>query len=313
MPQFLIIIVLLLLICAAGMTLLLDARQRRIDRQLAIALPTSHSASLPSIRRLHAESQWLFLHRLANYKAGIAYDWHHAYVLFAGVIAAAGVFFANSLLGNPLGFSMLHVSLAAVIVAVMVVRGLFGWQQRRFANQLFRQLPDTIQLVTSTVRSGLPVHEAFHTISREMPQPTAGQFATVCSELSLGRPPEEALEDVYRRTQVAEYGMFAVTLAVQMKSGGRLSETLQTLADTVRQRVALAARAKALAGEVIFSSRALSCAPVIVSGLLYWINPVTVDLLFYDPTGRTLLAYAVASVIIGSLVIRWMIRRETAL
>ena len=47
MPQFLIIIVLLLLICAAAMTLLLDARQRRIDRQLAIALPTSHSASCP--------------------------------------------------------------------------------------------------------------------------------------------------------------------------------------------------------------------------------------------------------------------------
>ena len=50
MPQFLIIIVLLLLICAGAMTLLLDARQRRIDCQLAIALPTSHSASLPSIR-----------------------------------------------------------------------------------------------------------------------------------------------------------------------------------------------------------------------------------------------------------------------
>jgi tight adherence protein B len=309
MPEFLILIVLLLLICAAGMTLSLDARQRRIDRQLEIALPTSQSVSLLSIRRLQVESRWSFLHRLANYRAGIPYGLRPAYVLLAGVTAAAAIFYANSLLE----FSMLYVSLAAAIVAVMVVRGLFGWQQRRFANQLFQQLPDTTQLVTSTVRSGLPVHEAFRTISREMPQPTAGQFAIVCSELSLGRPPEEALEDVYQRTQVAEYGMFAVTLAVQMKSGGRLSETLQTLADTVRQRVALAARAKALAGEVIFSSRALSCAPLIVGGLLYWINPETVDLLFYDPTGRMLLAYAITSVIIGTLVIRWMIRRETAL
>ena len=182
MQQFLIIIVLLLLICAAAVTLLLDARQKRIDRQLAIALPTSHSASLPSIRRLQAESRWLFLHRLANYKAGIAYSLRPEFVLLAGAIAAAAIFYANSLLG----FSILYVSLAAVIVAVMVVRGLFGWQQRRLANQLFRQLPDTIELVTSTVRSGLPVNEAFRTISREMPQPTAGQFATVCSELSSG-------------------------------------------------------------------------------------------------------------------------------
>src|SRR5438309_6672480 len=298
-PEFLIIIVLLLLMCAAGLTLWLDARQRRIDRQLAIALPTSHSASLPSIRRLQAESQWLFLHRLANYRAGIAYDWHPAYVLLAGVIAAAAIFYANSLLE----FSTLYVSLAAAIAALMVVRGLFGWQQRRLANQLFRQLPGTIQLVTSTVRSGLPVNEAFRIISRQMPQPTAGQFAIVCSEVSLGRPPEEAVEAVYQRTQVVEYGIFALTLAVQLKSGGSLAETLQILADTVSQRVALAARAKALAGEVIFSSRALSLAPLIVGGLLYLVNPQSIDLLFYDPTGNMLLAYAIASVVVGHFVI----------
>jgi tight adherence protein B len=309
MPEFLTTIDLVLLICAAAMTLWLDARQRRIDRQVAIALPISHSASLPSIRRLEAGSRWRFLHRLANYNAGIAYAWHPAYVLLAGVIAAAAIFYANSLLKFPI----LHVSLAAAIVALMVVRGLLGWQQRRLTIQLFRQLPDTIQVVTSTVRSGLPVNEAFRTIAREMPQPTAGQFAIVCSEVNLGRPPEEAVEAVYRRTQVAEYAMFAVTLAVQLKSGGSLAETLQTLGDTVTQRVALAARAKALAGEVIFSSRALTISPLIAGGLLYAANPQNVDLLFSDPTGNKLLAYAVASVLMGYLVISWMVRRETEL
>ncbi len=309
MAQSLTIIVLVLLMCAAAMTLWLGARQSRIDRNLAIALPTSASAGLPSIRRLEAGSRWMCLHRLTNYRAGTAYAWHPAYVLLAGVIAAAAIIYVNSLLN----FSILYVSFAAAIVAIMVVRGLFGWQQRRLANQLFRQLPDTIQLVTSTVRSGLPVSEAFRIIAREMPQPTAGQFAIVCSEVTMGSPPEEAVEAVYRRTQVTEYGIFAVTLAVQLKSGGSLTETLQTLGDTVRQRVALAARAKALAGEVIFSSRALSLSPFIVGGLLYAINPQTVDLLIYDPTGNMLLAYAAASVLIGTLVIRWMVRRETEL
>ena len=308
-PPLVIVIVLALLLCAAAITLWLDARERRMDRQVAAALPISHSASLASIRRLETGSRSQFFHRLANYRAEIDYAWHPAYVLLAGAIAAAAIFYANRLLG----FSILTVSLAAAIVAVFVVRGLFGRQQRRLANQLFQQLPDTIQMVTSTVRSGLPVNEAFRTIAREMPQPTAGQFAIVCSELNLGRPPEEAVEAVYRRTQVAEYGMFAVTLAVQLKSGGSLAETLQTLAETVRERVALAARAKALAGEVIFSSRALSVAPVIVGGLLYLISPQSVDLLFYDPTGNKLLAYAVGSVLLGSLVIRWMIKRETEL
>ena len=309
MPLSVIIIVLALLSCTAAVSLWLDARERRMNRQLAIALPVSHPASLPSIRRSEAGSRRQFLHRLANYRAEIVYAWRPAYVLLAAAIAASAIFYANSLFG----FSNLHVSIAAAVVALMVVRGLFDWQRRRFANQLFRQLPDTIQLVTSTVRSGLPVNEAFRTIAREMPQPTAGQFAIVCSEVSLGRPPEEAVEAVYRRTQVPEYAMFAVTLAVQLKSGGSLAETLQTLGETVSQRVALAARAKALAGEVIFSSRALSCAPLIIGGLLYALNPLSIDLLFSDPTGNMLLAYAVASVLVGHFVIRWMIQRETSL
>ncbi|MCP3471587.1 type II secretion system F family protein [Bradyrhizobium sp. CCGUVB1N3] len=309
MSEFLTTFDLVLLTCAAALSLWLDARQRRIDRQVAIALPVSDSANLPSIRRLEAGSRWQFVFRIVSYEAGIAYVCHPAYVLFAGAIAAAAILYANSVLDFP----SLYAYPVAVIVAISVVRGLFGWQRHRLTSQLFRQLPDTIQLVTSTVRSGLPVTEAFRTIAREMPQPTAGQFAIVCSEVSMGRPPEEAVEAVYQRTQVAEYGIFAVTLAVQLKSGGSLTETLQTLGDTVRQRVALAARAKALAGEVIFSSRALSLSPVIVGGLLYLINPQTVDLLIYDPTGNRLLAYAAASVIVGSLVIRWMVRRETAL
>jgi tight adherence protein B len=308
-PNFWLVLVLALLICAAVTSLWLDARERRINRRLAVALPSSHPANLPSIRRFETASRSLFVHRLANYRAEMVYALHPAYVLLAGAFAAAAIFSANSLLG----YSNLCVSIAAAIAAIIVMRGLFGWQQRRIAIQLFRQLPDAIQLVTSTVRSGLPVQEAFRTIAREMPQPTAGQFAIVCSEVNLGRPLEDAVEAIYRRTQVAEYAMFAVTLAVQMKSGGSLAETLQNLGDTVTQRVGLAARAKALAGEVIFSSRALSISPVIAGGLLYAANPHNVDLLFSDPTGNKLLAYAVTSVLVGHLVISWMVRRETEL
>jgi tight adherence protein B len=309
MDQVPTIVVLLLLVGAAAVTLLLDSRQRRIDRQVANALSPAQLEITPSIRRALVTTRWQFFHQLANYKPGIAYSIRPPFVLLAAGFAGAAVFYAN----GYLGFSLPRVTLAAVVAAVLVVRGLFGWQRRRFANRLFRQLPDTIAMVTSAVRSGLPVHEAFRTISREMPQPTAGQFALICSELALGESPEEALEGVYRRTGVAEYGFFAVTLGVQIKSGGGLAETLQTLADTVRERVTLAARAKAMAGEVIFSAKALTLSPFIVGGLLYKINPRMIDLLFIDPTGRKLLAFAGASVLIGTMVIRWMIRKDTAL
>ena len=304
-----LVIVLVLLLCASVNTLWLDAGQRRLDRRLEIALPTAEAGALVSIRRAAKASRWNMLHRLANYRSEMVYVVRPVYVLLAGALAAAGVLYLNEVLK----FSGLKAGIAAGVLAILVVRGLFGWQQRNFANRLFQQLPDAIQLVTSTVRSGLPVNEAFRTIAREMPQPTSGQFAIVCSELNMGRSPEEAVEEVYQRTLVPEYAMFAVTLAVQLKTGGSLAETLQTLGETVSQRVALAARAKALAGEVIFSSRALTFAPLIIGGLLYWINPQSIDLLLFDSEGNVLLAYAACSVLMGHFVIRWMVRRETEL
>jgi tight adherence protein B len=281
-----------------------------MDRQIEIALSTSTSVSAPSIRRAKIAPKGLFFHRLANYKPGITQVIRPPFVLLAGVLAAMAVFYANSAV---VGYPLHYASAAAFIVALMVVRGLFGWQRHRFVTRLFRQMPDTIEMVTSAVRSGLPMGEAFRGIAREMPEPTAGQFAIICNELNMGRPVEEAMEDVYRRTGVAEYGFFAVTLAVQMKAGGSLCDTLQTLADTVRQRVGMADRATAMAGEVIFSSRALSVSPVVVGGLLYMVNPQMVDLLFTDPSGRKLLLFAGASVLTGTLVMRWMVRRSTSL
>jgi tight adherence protein B len=255
------------------------------------------------------QAKWQSLHRLLNYSPSAIYEVRPRYVIIAAIMVAAAVFYGSGFVDFPVRYS----AVGGIIAGLLVVRGLFGWQRHRFINRLFRQIPDVVELVTSTVRAGLPVVEAFRIIARDMPEPTAGQFALVCNEMELGRPPEQALESIYRRTNLAEYAMFAVTLAVQMKSGGGLAETLQTLGETVRQRVALAARAKALAGEVIFSARALSAAPFVVGGLFYLMNPRSVDKLYTDPTGRMLLAYALVSVISGIFVIRWMIRRGTAL
>src|SRR5437867_7124587 len=98
-PPSVILIVLALLLCATAASLWLDARERRMDRQLTTALPASHPASLISIRRLEAGSRTLFFHRLANYNAGMAYTWRPAYVLLAGFLAGAAFFYANQFFG----------------------------------------------------------------------------------------------------------------------------------------------------------------------------------------------------------------------
>src|SRR4051812_15033033 len=93
----LIVIVLALLLCAGATALWLDARQRRMDRQLEIAIPVSELADLPSIRRLQIRRRGQFFYRLVNYKPEIDYALHPSYVLLIGLAAAALIFYANNL------------------------------------------------------------------------------------------------------------------------------------------------------------------------------------------------------------------------
>src|SRR5689334_19210226 len=92
------LVVLCLLVGAAIAALWLDARQRLMDRQLAIALPTSVLAKETSIRRKEAASNWEFLYRLANYSPHIPYVFLRPhFVLLAGAFAAAVILYVNRL------------------------------------------------------------------------------------------------------------------------------------------------------------------------------------------------------------------------
>jgi tight adherence protein B len=165
--------------------------------------------------------------------------------------------------------------------------------------------------VVSAVRAGLPVRQAFGTVESEMLSPTRDQFALVRHELDLGRNPEEALLAVYERTHVEEYAIFSVTLAVQSKSGGQLAETLQTLCETIRKRVILAGRARALASESNLAAKVLASIPFIAGIAMYLERRENMEVLFYDPRGQMLLAVGITTLVMGILTMRYMIRKAT--
>ena len=106
--------------------------------------------------------------------------------------------------------------------------------------------------------------------------------------------------------------MLSVIWRCKGKAGGRLAETLrETLGDTIRERIALAGRAKALAGESNLSARVLASLPFAAGILLYFERPASMDTLFYDPRGRVLFAIGLTSLIMGILTMRHMIKKGT--
>ena len=295
---------------AGGLALLaMDARARRFSTRLE---QTASPGGYPKPAEVTAvqiarpsESRWApFLRRWLRFPS----DLPLAHVVPGWIVVGIGVIIAPAaawIAGTwlPRGVDIL----AGGAAGLLLVRGIFSWERARYADKLLSQMPDAIELVVSVTRAGLPVIESFRSIAREMPSPTRDEFVQVVNDMGLGIPANTTLLAIADRTGVTEYAIFAVTLAVQGRSGGRLAETIQSLAETVRQRVALAARTQALAAEAKLSAQILSALPFVAAIALSILHPGYLDTLLYDPRGQRLFYFGIVSLLFGIFTMRALV------
>jgi tight adherence protein B len=309
------VVLLLIVLIGAVFALLVDSRKTRLLRRVEELVPSRDAIGGPSGRgpdiragREPGRQIGSLVMRFLRVPA----DMPAAHVMAPRIVWSAGaiVAVATGLVGLAY-VSVLQATGLGLVAGVLLLRTVFGWERSRYCNALVRQLPDAIELVVSATRAGLPIREAFRGIADEMPTPTNLEFGRIVNEMALGVPPEDALLSLHRRTRVSEYAIFAVTIGVQIKSGGRLAETIQTLAETVRQRLAMAARAHALASEARTSAVILASLPFVGGALLSAINPGYLNPLFHDTRGLRMLTYAAMGVVFGIWAMRQMIVRAT--
>lgn len=196
------------------------------------------------------------------------------------------------------------------LVWLAMARAVFLWFATRRRDRLFRQFPDALATITRAVRVGIPVAEAMRTVARTMPEPTAREFREIVDRLAVGVALNEALQETAQRAGLPEYRFFAAALALQAQTGGGLTETLDNLADVIRKRVALRARAIALSAEARTSAWILGALPFVTLGALSLTSPAYVATLFTDPTGQKVLAAALGMLLMGVAVMRTMIARS---
>jgi tight adherence protein B len=200
--------------------------------------------------------------------------------------------------------------LALPVVWVVFSRMVFGYFNKQFQDKLLRQFPDALAMIVRAVRVGIPVPRALNNVARDAPAPTSGMFAQLVNQVSVGVALDAAVLEMGQRSQLPEYRFFATAITLQMQTGGTLSETLENLADVMRKRVALKARALALASEARTMAAVLAGLPMF-SGVALWIlNPGYIGKLFEPGPGRMIFSGAVLSLSCGLLMMRTMIRRS---
>lgn len=197
-----------------------------------------------------------------------------------------------------------------LLASCLTLRMFHQWELARAREEAFKQIPDAVGLMVRAVRAGLPVGEAIRSVAREMPDPTRGEFQRVIAETGIGATLEQALWGVFQRTGLREYAFLSTVIGLQSQTGGSLAEALDNLADIVRKRVAMAAKASALAGQAKASAAILVALPPFSGSAIALIRPDYLDALFSDPRGMNLLATAIIMLAAGILVIRGLIRRS---
>ncbi|WP_137178727.1 type II secretion system F family protein [Roseomonas sp. AR75] len=199
-----------------------------------------------------------------------------------------------------------------LVGALGTLRMIFLWELGKHRDEAFRQIPDAIGLMVRAVRAGLPIGEAVRSVAREMPDPTRAEFQRLLGETAIGTPLDKALWGIYERTNLREYAFLSVVIGLQSQTGGSLAEALDNIGDIVRKRVAMAAKAQALAGQAKASAGILVALPPFAGTAVSFIKPGYLDALFVDSRGNSLLTTAVVLLSMGLLVIRTMIKRSTS-
>jgi tight adherence protein B len=191
---------------------------------------------------------------------------------------------------------------------ILLTRIFLGSAAAKASRILLSQFPDALAMISRSVRVGVPVTEAIRICGRETQTPTREEFAKAADQVAIGLDLENALLEMAERNDLAEYRFFATALALQSQTGGGLTETLETLADTIRKRENARKRGHALAAEARTSIYVLAALPIVVGAMLFVVNPEYVGTLFTDPTGQKLLGVAVGMLLTGLWVMQQIIK-----
>jgi tight adherence protein B len=221
-------------------------------------------------------------------------------------LAMAGFFYGKEFVGWPLA------ALMTPIDGLLVARFIFGWERARYQKVLLEQIPDVMALICRATAAGIPLSEALRNAALDTPSPSRDEFVRVVNGVAIGQPLEEALWKLHERVGLAEYAFFAVTIGLQAQTGGSLLETLETLQDMVRKRVALAKRGKALAAEARMSALVLAILPFIAFFGLSFLQPGFGSFFINTADGNYLLLAAFGFLATGVLAMRQLIGRSLA-
>lgn len=225
------------------------------------------------------------------------------FLLLLGGLAVGAGFLGWTLNGLLVA---LMFALAAPIATYLLLSG----QADRYATRCDAQLPEALGQMGSAMRSGHSLQQALEGVAEHGPQPLAGEVARVLADTRVGRPLDEALVSMAERVGSTDLRWAVRAMLIQRRTGGKLADILDVLAEFMRERMEVRREVKALTAEGRISAIILMGLPFVVLGGVMATNPGYLQPMLVNPLGRVMILAALGSMGVAWFLIRGIIKVE---
>lgn len=179
--------------------------------------------------------------------------------------------FVGAVLGYMLGGVFFALVMLATVPASMLAYLSLCTSRRR--AKFDEQLPDTIQMLTGSMRAGHSLMRAIDASARETDAPMAEELTRIVNETRIGRDLGDSMLDVAARTSSEDFSWIAQAIEIHREVGGDLSEVLDHVGETIRDRNQIRRQVQALSAEGKMSAGVLMALPIVLFFALILINP----------------------------------------
>jgi len=230
-------------------------------------------------------------------------------------IPLRGYEFIFLVLGIMFGFVLLSFLWNQNIISMMVAWffGLMGpilylhFKQQKKVTRFNNQIGDALVMVSNSLKAGYGFMQAIDLVAKEMAPPIQTEFGRVIQEINLGITTEDALIHLTERVPSPDLDLVVTAMLIQRQIGGNLSEILDNIFQTIRERIKIKGEVKALTAQGSLSGFIIGIMPIGIGSFLLLINPKYIMQLFTDTRGQFMLGYAVVAELIAVLIIRKII------
>ena len=196
-----------------------------------------------------------------------------------------------------------HVGIMAAVMVVALEYIYILLRIERRAASFTNQLGDCLMMIANALRAGFSFLQAIELISKEMEPPVSEEFKHVVRDVGLGTPVERALTEMDRRVGSPDFSLVVTAVLIQQQVGGDLARILDTISETIQDRIRMRREVKVLTSQGRMSGWILVLLPIAVGLFMTSMNPGYLDPLFHDSIGRIILAITIVMEIIGAVVI----------